>query len=131
MPCKLWHGFLHTHTHTRARTVPPVSQGCLCTVNIHLRSSLLHNSLPPSRSPPTWRSSFPSSDPWPLPLVQEMENMPQKAEGSVGLADGQVAFRFSWWGLFCHVTLGHPVFAIFCYERQETSGGACVLKGQK
>eukprot|EP00064_Thunnus_orientalis_P018401 superscaffoldBa00004230_g18500 len=36
-------------------------------------------------------SVFPASDPWPLPLLQEMANMPQKADGSVGLAEFHLA----------------------------------------
>lgn len=51
---------------------------------------LLHNSLSPAGSPPSPKSVFPTSDPWPLPLVQEMANMPQKADGSVGLAGCQL-----------------------------------------
>lgn len=53
---------------------------------------------------------FPTRDPWPLPLVQEMANMPQKANGSVGLADRQLttpptsASSFRRWGLFQHDT---------------------------
>lgn len=53
---------------------------------------------------------FPTRDPWPLPLVQEMANMPQKANGSVGLADCQLttpptsASSFRRWSLFQHDT---------------------------
>lgn len=53
---------------------------------------------------------FPTRDPWPLPLVQEMANMPQKANGSVGLADRQLttpptsASSFRRWSLFQHDT---------------------------
>lgn len=100
--CFSGHTFIYKHT--------PVSK-CFLWSSQHLPQIyllLLHNSLPPPWSPPSWRSAFPASDPWPLPLIQEMANMPQKADWSVGLADCQLATHpspassFRRWGLFPH-----------------------------
>lgn len=62
-----------------------------CQHQPQIPSFFLHNSVPSSGSPPSRRSVFPASDPWPLPLLQEMANMPQKADGSVGLAEFHIA----------------------------------------
>lgn len=72
----------------------PTCSAC-CSLSTLTSDSLLllHNAVPLSQPPLSQGRSFFSltSDPWPLPLVQEMTNMPQKGGGSMCLAYCQLA----------------------------------------